>query len=99
MNKTEIYIVKISTGSHDDYYESDEFACFDKEKAQIWVDRFNKIIDNNRIRINKFHSDPAMYESDQPFWHDFIKYEEPNAVWTKVDIKDNNFIFLTPNKK
>ena len=97
-NKKEIYIVKIGTGSYDDYYEREEFACFDLEKAQKWVDRFNKIIDENRKRIQAFYSDPAVYRSDQPFWHDFIKYEDPNAMLTRVDIRDNNFIFLTPNK-
>jgi len=44
MNK--MYLVKYSTGSYEDYHQNNLFVTADKEVADKYVEKFNRILDN-----------------------------------------------------
>jgi hypothetical protein len=73
-----LYIVQIITGQWEDKWINVLFATLDKEKAEKWVERFNRIINDadkrhRSIDIN-FEDD-----SNLPFWYEYIYYESPRA--------------------
>lgn len=71
------YLVVVATGCYDDYIENVIFVTNDKDKADSWVTRYNKIIDDNLDRIREFPiQDP---ENDEPFWYWLINYQDPFA--------------------
>jgi hypothetical protein len=73
----DIYIVYTGSGSYQDYYEFIKFVTFNKSKAEKWVARFNKIVDDNKDRIRKYYQGDMI--SREPFMGDLIYYNEPNA--------------------
>lgn len=84
MNK-KMYLVIVATGSYDDYTENVKFVTDDKTVADTWVARFNKIIDDNRERINDFPiQDP---ENEEPFWYWLIQYYYPNAMVRETEYR------------
>lgn len=46
--KDKIYIVSGSEGIYDEYFEYSIFATFDKEKAEKYVEKYNRILDKAR---------------------------------------------------
>tara|TARA_R110000803_G_scaffold210269_1_gene281642 strand:+ start:46 stop:312 length:267 start_codon:yes stop_codon:yes gene_type:complete len=84
-NKENLYLVVVATGSYDDYFENIKFATEDEEKALLWVNKFNRILEENKDRLNNY-----CFTKDQekePFWYDFVHYQEPNALIRKTELK------------
>ncbi len=79
-----MYIVIVSTGRYDDHYENQQFVTNDKQIADIWVEKFNRIIDNNLERINSFD---IMSTGSEPLWYDFIISEEPTAYTFEIEYR------------
>ena len=84
-NKENLYLVVVATGSYDDYFENIKFATEDEEKALLWVGKFNKIIEENKDRINNYCF--TLGQEKEPFWYDFIQYYEPIALIRKTELK------------
>ena len=82
----EIYIAVIGQGEYGDYYESEIFASFDKDKVEKWVSKFNKIVEDNRDRICS-HYDDGDYNKNDLFWYDYISYSRPIAIITTVEFR------------
>ena len=75
---TVIYLVNVCSGQYEVYTEREIFATADKERAEKWRDKYNRIIDNNKERIKHYYDD-GNYEKEQPFWYDKINYDSPMA--------------------
>ena len=56
------YIVKYSTGSYDDYYEGTMFVTFDRNVADNYVNKFNRMVENYKDFYRTFeeHSYPEL---------------------------------------
>ena len=80
-----VYIVLECTGSYEDYREYPIFATFDKDKADKWVAKFNRIIFDNQDRIYNFYYDND-YSKQEPLWYERIS-EKPMARVVEVKIK------------
>ena len=76
-----VYIVTITFNTQE---TSTVFATLDKKEVTSWVNRFTKIIDRNRDRLLAFDIDCELV---LPFWHDYIVYEDPIAMFTEVKLK------------
>lgn len=51
-----IYIVKINNGCYfDDSITNLEFATTNENEASEWCDKFNKIIENNKERMENYY--------------------------------------------
>jgi hypothetical protein len=77
--QNKIYTATLTQGRYEDYYETIIFATFDKNKAEAWVDRFNRIIKENEERI--FNSD------EDYFWNNFIRWENPIAIVQEFEVR------------
>lgn len=82
-NNEIMYVAILTMGDSVDYRESNVFCSVDKNKVENWVNRFNNIINNNRERINKYEC----CEEEQPFWYDYIKWENPYAIMEEIPIR------------
>lgn len=69
-----LYLITITTSLWGDIWIIPHFATLDKEKAEKWVERFNRIVEDNRERLNNFDLNSS---DNTPFWHDYILYENP----------------------
>lgn len=81
-----IYLVKVGQGSCDDYHEHEIFATIDKELADEWVIKFNRILDENLERIKCYYDDDN-WDKAPLFLHDDIAYDTPNALISKVKLR------------
>ena len=80
-----VYIAVIGSGEYEDYSETMVFCSFDKNIVQTWINRFNKIIEENEQRIK------SNYEKDiDCFWSSCVVYEYPVAFIDTVVMKDTN---------
>ena len=79
-----IYLVIIVTGDSHDYIYHSHFATTDRDLALEWIDRFNKIIEDNEERIIKYDID---LNDNTPFWHDYITYDKPMAMLEEIKIR------------
>ena len=79
-----IYVAMIATGRYDDYYETPVFASEDESKVNNWVERFNKIIKDNRERIVSYKDNL----DEQPFWFDCVMWESPRALMAGIPIRE-----------
>lgn len=79
-----MYVAVIATGSHEDYQEDNVFCSTDKDKVEKWVDRFNKIVEDNEERIRE-----RVKEQDEPypFWYGFIFWDGAYAEIHKIPIR------------
>ncbi len=86
MNK--MYLVKITEGRYsDETFTYPKFVTEDKEKAEAWIKKFNKIISNNRDRIDAWYDNILEYEDDtEPLWAMFIR-EFPVASLEEVEVR------------
>jgi len=78
-----VYIAIIAMGKYEDYIENNIFCSIDKTKVENWVNRLNKIIEDNTERIKKYDN----YTKEQPFWGDYIYWENPVAIMQEVPIR------------
>lgn len=84
-NKESLYLVVVATGSYDDYFEKIKFATEDEEKALLWVNKFNRILAENKDRLNNYCF--TKNQEKEPFWYGFVHYQEPNALIRKTELK------------
>ena len=80
-----IHLAIIAMGHYEDYKETIVFSSKDEVKVQLWVDRFNKIIADNKDRMAKF-----VFEDDyihEPLWYWEILYESPSAKTKEVELR------------
>ena len=80
---TVVYVATIGIGSYGEYRENSIFCSTDKEKVEKWVNRLNKIIEDNTERIKKYEC----CEKEQPFWYDYINWESPNALMREIPVR------------
>lgn len=80
-----VYIVQEITGQWEDKWINVLFATLDKEKAEKWVERFNRIIDDADKRHRSIN---VNFEDDNslPFWYEYIYYEKPVAEIKKTKL-------------
>ena len=86
---TVIYLVQLCSGQYEDYTQNEVFATTDKERAEKWCDKFNKIIEDNEDRIDKYYDDDDCddYDKEHPFWYDIMMYDCPTARFVKVELR------------
>jgi hypothetical protein len=80
-----LYIVIVAKGSYEDYYEESKFATLDKKKAELWVEKFNRIIDDNKERLQK-----AAYSDEEHinyFWWDYVGWDTPMASFSEIEFR------------
>ena len=82
-NNKIIYIAILGAGTYDDYAEQVIFCSFNKLKVKNWVNRFNRIIENNRDRIESY----SVLNGKEPFWYEYIKWEMPRALLQEAPIR------------
>lgn len=51
-----VYLIENSSGSYDDYYSYIKTGYFDKNKAQEYVDSYNKSLDAKRLQSEECYS-------------------------------------------
>ena len=51
MNEKEIYAVYCSIGSYDDYFKWVEFVTKDKEIAERWVEKYNRVLKKWKVLV------------------------------------------------
>ena len=78
-----IYIAALGAGTYEDYAERAIFCSFDKLKVKNWVNQFNRIIENNRDKIESY----SVLDGEEPFWYEYIKWEMPKAILRKAPIR------------
>lgn len=83
---TVIYLVMVCNGQHEDYTERHIFATTDKDKAEKWRDKYNRIIDNNKDRINHYYDD-GDYNKPVPFWYEAINWDFPTAQVREIELR------------
>jgi ABC-type Fe3+-hydroxamate transport system substrate-binding protein len=75
-----IYAVSIKTaGSDEEEIEDFVFATTKKEKAEKWVKKFNRIVDENKERIQNID-----WCDETPLWYDFLKWDQPTAEMKEI---------------
>ena len=86
-NKQEIiYLVVVCSGQYDDYFEQRVFGTLDKDRAEKWVKKYNKIIENNQHRIEHYYDDQN-WDKLESFWYDKIYYDRPKARIREVQLR------------
>lgn len=81
-----IHVVKIATYSYADYTEDTVFYTEDEDTARKWCERYNKIVEDNRERLETYY-DYEGYYKEELFMHDYIVYREPRAIYETVNEK------------
>lgn len=81
-----MYVAVIATGSYEDYQEDNVFCSTDKDKVEKWVNRFNKIVEDNEGRIRE-RVDKQADNEPWPFWYRFIFWDGACAVIHKIPIR------------
>jgi ABC-type Fe3+/spermidine/putrescine transport system ATPase subunit len=76
------YLITIVSGISHEINTDNVFVTQDKEKAQKWVDRYNRIIDENTERIEQKWNDGELCHHSY-----FIYYERPAAYFTEIDFR------------
>jgi hypothetical protein len=80
-----VYIVGVNYGRYEDYTEEIIFATKDKDKAEKWRDRFNKIIHDNADRTYIKYEESGF--TIKPFGYDKIHGEEYTAYIEEVGLR------------
>ena len=83
---TVIYLVMVCSGQYEDYTERHIFATADKDTAEKWRDKYNRIIDNNKDRINHYYDDND-WDKPEPFWYDEINWDLPTAQVQEIALR------------
>lgn len=84
MSNTVIYLVMVCSGEHDDYTERHIFATTNKDTAEKWRDKYNRIIDNNKDRIIHYYDDQDC-DKPEPFWYNEINWDLPTARVIEIE--------------
>jgi len=79
MKKDKIYVAAIGLGIGEDYRVDNIFSS-DETTVRNWVNRFNKIVGDNKDRI-------IDSENCDVFWYDYVKWYEPMAFLEVVELR------------
>lgn len=79
-----IYIVSIYHA--DENCRENKFATHDKNDAEKFCNKFNRIIQNNRERIESYYND-YNYNKPSPLWYDLIYMNRIIAIFEELKIK------------
>jgi len=90
MENISIYLVQVCRGEHDDEHFFTIFATDDESYAKKWRDKFNRIIEENKDRIQKYYDD-GNYEKPELFWQDMIEWDTPMAMIEKAEGRFDNY--------
>lgn len=83
-----MYVIIITTTHWDGYGVKSVFVTKDKSKAESWVNRFNKIVENRRDWINKFEkSEVAVGSMYEPFCYDYVTHKDPEASFHTIAVR------------
>lgn len=81
------YIVKYSTGSHDDHYVGTMFVTFDKNVAENYVKKFSRMVENCKDFYRTFEEhDYSELISDEDYVDSKNRYsliEKYNIYWNR----------------
>lgn len=82
------YLVYVRIGdTYDGFYLDHKFITLDKTKAEIWINRFNKIIEDNKLRFESYYESENDYHKMPLFWLDYILEEKPFAYIKEIEIR------------
>ena len=81
-----IHVVILAEGEYDDYRERILFYTENEDTAVKWCKRHNRIVEANYERLNSFYDD-GDYDKPEPFMHDYIKYQTPQAIFRTINEK------------
>lgn len=81
--KNKIYLVVLSEGIYDFYHESIEFATKDKELAESYVKKFNKVKD----KLKKFYSEKFFEEEESSEEFDYLWWDKYQSWYSVHDAK------------
>lgn len=80
--KNKAYIVKVEQDVFWEIYQYNKFVFLDKSKAEIWVEKFNRIVEENRVRLSD-----AYYNNKQNLWTKFVTDQNPTAYMEEIEIR------------
>jgi len=78
-DKDVAYLVSIRSGDIYDFGIENIFITKDYEKAEKWIEKFNKIIRDNQDRIENYYKTDEDYMKEQPLWYERIYSNDPVA--------------------
>ena len=70
----------------DEKYKENKFATLDKNNAVMFCNKFNRIIKNNRERIESYYNDNN-YNKPSPLWYDMIYSNEIIAITEEIKLR------------
>ena len=79
----EVFLVYVSGGRYEDYYQRSIFVTASEDKAQRWVERFNHIIETNDERWNEWWNNEREYK--ELLWGEWYIWDKPVAFYQKVE--------------
>lgn len=85
-DKKVIYITIICSGQYDCYHEHSIFATLVKEKADMWCERYNRIIKENMER-SLVYQQKTDWDKPEPFLYDILVYDNPFAIVREVECR------------
>ena len=77
MNSDIIYAAVVYEGEYSEYHETIVFCSFVKEKVQVYVDRFNRLMEKQRkkakhmVEYEQFNVNPIFHNKNEqfPLWY------------------------------
>ena len=87
--KQYMLVVKYSSGSWDDYFVHDVFATTDEEKAKVYVEKFNRIIEKWHIYWSTIvNKDDDWLDDDTYNYNRYHQIIDINRAWyDKIEIR------------
>lgn len=79
-----VYLVLVVSGKHEDYAEYRVFVAVDKEYAERWCAKFNRIIEGYTDWVCHYYDDKD-WSKPRPFWYDYVSIEKPEALVIEVE--------------
>lgn len=91
MKKKEIYLVSFRTGSFDDTVFISIFATFEKEVAQKYKEKFNRIVleAKKHYLTNKGELKKKYHNTfiEDAYWNYYDVYSDPHCYYEKIEIR------------
>lgn len=83
-----VYLVRVGKGSYEYYHEHEKFVTFDKSIADIWVKKYNRLVDQYGLFLDSKRDDLGYIEND--VWderHSDVVYDCPRASYIEVPLR------------
>lgn len=84
------YLVYVGTWDFESFFTKEKFVTDNKEYAEYWVNKFNRIIDNNAERIMCNFDDEGTRKI--LLWEAFIVLDKPIAGYKEIEFREGNKI-------